>query len=65
MSDEEIETLAPGERVYSYWDTGALGASAMIMTVVRVNRLTVTVDYRGQRVRCPRSSLVGRWTESD
>lgn len=36
-------TYKAGDRVYRYWDSGAMGAEMQPLTVVRVNRVTVTV----------------------
>ena len=37
--------LTAGDRVYRYWDSGAMGAAQQNLTVVRVNRRTVTVSF--------------------
>lgn len=53
MTPEQAATLTPGERVYWWFDTGAcFGARQVPATVVRVNRLTVTVrNSYGEQVR--------------
>lgn len=39
----DLAELYPGARVWRWHDTGAQGASVHVLTVVRVNRVTVTV----------------------
>jgi len=60
--------FSKGERVYIWWDTGALGAEQWCGTVIRVNRVTVTVqmDHREkpQRVNPEELHLVD-WDESE
>jgi hypothetical protein len=63
VNDQEIDQLKPGEQIYKWWDTGAFGVDQQIMTVVRVNRRTVTVLYRGEKGRVRREDINGRWIE--
>jgi len=54
---------APGDRIYRWWDSGAMGAELQALTVVRSNRLTVTVDTdHGGRFRLPFAEIAGRLT---
>ena len=60
MQVSEAQALKPGDRIYKWWDSGAMGAQQMSMRVVRVNRTTVTVDYSGGRGRVPFNEIDGR-----
>lgn len=54
----------PGDRVYRWWDSGALGMQQQPPTVVRVNRVTVTVRTdRGSTFRLPVADVVGRYDD--
>lgn len=58
----------PGDRVYRWWDSGAFGSYPQPLTVVRVNRATVTVDTDdGGRFRIRPDLIAGRvhWDEDD
>lgn len=48
-----IGDVSPGGNFYKWWDSGAMGVSQMVVTVVRVNRATVTVksEHRDKPVR--------------
>jgi hypothetical protein len=66
VTPEEVTGLAAGDRVYWWFDTGALGAQQVAATVVRVNRATVTVrNGFGELVRVRHAALAGRvdWEE--
>lgn len=66
MRGGTVTELRHGDRVYRYWDSGALGVECQPLTVVRVNRLTVTVRTdQGGQFRLPHGDVVGRWTEDD
>lgn len=45
-----LDELAPGDRTYRWWNSGALGSNMQPLTVVRVNQKTVTVrtDQRNE-----------------
>lgn len=59
----DIDALKPGDRVYRWWDAG-IGYDMQPLTVVRVNRVTVTVNTdQGGRFRLRRADVVGRYTE--
>lgn len=59
----DIDALRPGDRVYRWWDAG-IQYDIQPLTVVRVNRVTVTVDTdQGNRFRLPRPEVVGYYTE--
>jgi hypothetical protein len=59
----DIDALRPGDRVYRWWDAG-IGHDMQPLTVVRVNRVTVTVDTdQGGRFRLPRAAVAGHYTE--
>ena len=68
MKADEVRALRPGDRVFHWWDTGAFGATQMPMTVVRVNRTTVTVraDNSGEVRRVPFEAIDGcvDWEQS-
>jgi hypothetical protein len=56
----EITALVPGDRVYRWWDAG-IAAEIQELTVIRVNRLTVTVETAsGSRFRLPHADIAGR-----
>lgn len=49
-----------GERVYRWWDSGALGSEQQELLVCRVNRITYTVQTKqGSVFRVPHSEIVG------
>jgi hypothetical protein len=67
MSPKTVEALTAGDRVYRWWDTGAFGPSPQPLTVVRVNRLTVTVRTdEGGTFRLPYKDIAGLvdWEEA-
>lgn len=56
--------LAPGARVFRWWDSGAFGMEVQPLTVVRVNRITASVRTdQGWMFRLPFADIVGRYTE--
>lgn len=51
--------IRPGDRVYRWWDAGT-HSDIQPLTVVRVNRVTVTVDTdQGGRFRLSCDEIVG------
>lgn len=61
-----LADLAPGDRVFRWWDTGAFGMTMQPLTVVRVNRKTVTVRTRqGSEFRMAPADIGGRLTEEE
>lgn len=63
MTDAEIRALRGGDRIYRWWDSG-ISMDPQPLTVVRVNRLTVTVRTdQGNTFRLPQVDIAGRWTE--
>lgn len=57
--------LKSGDRVWRWWDAG-IHADVQVLTVVRVNRVTVTVDTdQGNRFRLPHADIVGYYNEDD
>lgn len=55
-----------GDRVYRWWDSGALGVSLQPLTVVRANRKTYTVRTdQGSVFRLPHADVVGRYEDDD
>jgi inosine-uridine nucleoside N-ribohydrolase len=51
-----------GDRVYRYWDTVAFGVSMQPLTVVRVNRVSVTVRTdQGSTFRMNPADIAGRY----
>lgn len=51
-SPDKCAAYEPGDRVWWWFDTGAMGARQVVMPVVRVNRLTVTLrNGYGELVR--------------
>lgn len=52
-----------GDRVYRWWDSG-ISVDPQLLTVVRVNRVTITVrtDY-GDTFRMRPQDIVGIWHE--
>jgi hypothetical protein len=55
------EPFKPGEPVCRWWDSGAMGMDLQPLVVVRVNRLTVTVETKsGNRFRMHPDDLVDR-----
>lgn len=61
-----MDTYKPGDRVYRWWDTGALGVSLQPLTVVRVNRKTITVRTdEGTVGRLRPEDIQGHYTEED
>ena len=58
--------LKPGDRVFRWVWTGGNDADINLLTVVRVNRVTVTVDTEGgNRIRINPADVAGRvdWEE--
>lgn len=54
----------PGDRVYRWWNSGAFGYEIQPLTVIRLNRLTVTVRTDvGNTFRIPYEDIVGPYTE--
>lgn len=56
-----------GERIYRWWDAGT-SVEPQPLTVVRVNRLTLTVRTdQGSSFRLPFADVAGRvnWDESE
>lgn len=67
MSPEQVAALklAQGDRVYRWWDAG-FKMDPQPLTVVRVNRTTVTVTTdEGSTFRAPFAQIEGRvdWPE--
>lgn len=60
-STEWISRVKPGDRVWAWWDTGAMGSDQMIRTVIRVNRKTLTIDSHGKPRRVPFEFFEGIW----
>lgn len=57
----DIFGLKSGDRIYRWWDAG-IKMDIQPLTVVRVNRLTITVDTdQGSRFRLPHSEVQGRY----
>lgn len=55
----DIAGLRPGDRIYRWWDAG-ISMENQPLTVIRVNRLTVTVDTdQGNRFRLPHEDIAG------
>lgn len=53
ISREALRALPAGTRIWRWWDNG-IEAEQNPFTLVRVNRLTVTVEnIRGEHVRLP------------
>ncbi len=62
----DVTTLSRGDRVYRWWDTGAMGCDMQVLTVVRVNRMTVTVrTSQGSQFRLRHADVVDRYIEED
>lgn len=62
-----MSTYNPGDRVYWWFDTGAMGPKQVAVTVVRVNRKTITVlNNWDEHVRIPQAMIEGLvdWDES-
>lgn len=58
----------PGDRVYRWVWAGGSDADLQTLTVVRVNRATITVDTdAGNRLRIPPDDIVDRvdWDEAE
>lgn len=56
-----LTDLHPNDRVYRWWDSGAFGAQIQALTVVRVNRVTVTVRTdAGNTFRLSPADVAGR-----
>ena len=56
-------TYRPGDIVWRWWDSGAFGSEPQILTVVRVNAVTVTVrTEQGTVGRVKPSEIEGRWS---
>lgn len=61
----KLADLAPGDRVYRWWDAG-IHMDIQPLTVVRVNRKTATVrTTQGNDFRIDPYHLEGRYTEDD
>lgn len=67
MRAEDIDTLKPGDRIYRWVLVGTSHGGAydksdiQELTVVRVNRTTVTVDTKAKvRLRLPHEMIDGR-----
>lgn len=59
-----IDALHTGDRVYRYWYSYPTKADPQPLTVVRVNRVTVTVRTdSGSTFRIDPDSIVGTWNE--
>lgn len=59
-----VPVYAPGDRIYRWWDSGAFGADIQPLTVVRVNRKTVTVRTdQASQFRMRPEDIVGHWME--
>lgn len=57
-------TYEPGDRVYRYWDSVALGMEVQPLTVVRVNRLSVTVRTdQGSTFRLAPEAIEGPYVD--
>jgi predicted P-loop ATPase len=57
-------TWQPGDRVYRWWYSHADQADPQPLTVVRVNRKTVTVQTdSGSTFRLSPELIAGRWSE--
>lgn len=67
MTTLDPTTLRPGDWVYTYHDTVAMGPSLVSMEVVRVNRRTVTVRLEGaaEPRRINPAEIVGRLSRED
>ena len=65
QSDEnDAARYAPGDRVWRWWDTGIFGSDPQPLTVIRVNRKTLTVRTdRGAEFRLPFADCEGHWTD--
>lgn len=60
MTGFDWTDLKRGDRIYRWWDSGALGADQQALTVVRVNKVTVTVATdQGNRFRLAPADIVG------
>ncbi len=56
----QITDYQPKDRVYRYWDTGASGMQPQHLTVVRINRITVTVRTdQGNEFRMNPADIAG------
>jgi hypothetical protein len=56
--------LDVGEKVFRWWDSGAFGASLQVLTVIRVNPKTVTVETKyGSQFRMLAGDIAGRYIE--
>lgn len=63
MKATEVSTLVPGDRIWRWWDAG-IHMNVQPLTVVRVNRLTVTVETdQGNRFRLKPEQIEGRYRE--
>lgn len=61
-----MNTPAPGDRVWRWWDNGLSGTNQPL-TVVRVNRKSITVDTdQGSRFRIDPAAIEGfvDWEEA-
>jgi hypothetical protein len=67
MTEEAwVAEVAPGDKVWTWWDTGAMGPDQMVATVIRVNKKTLTIeDQHGDVQRVPFSAFVGIWKEGE
>lgn len=64
MNVDEVQQLQPGDRIYRWWDAG-FEYEIQPLTVVRVNRVSVTVTTdHGGRFRLPHRDVAGRYTEA-
>jgi hypothetical protein len=72
VNAEEVTTLAPGDQIWRWVVNGSSGGGAhdqaaiVVMTVVRVNRRTVTAtNGYGEKVYLPHHVIEGRvdWEE--
>ena len=59
---DAVNAYKVGDRVFRWWDSGAFGAQLQPLTIVRVNRVTVTVRTdHGSTFRMPPGLIAGRW----
>ena len=60
-----MNAYAPGDRVYRYVPTGGGSWEPQPLTVVRVNRTTITVRTdAGNTFRTTASNITGRWADA-
>jgi hypothetical protein len=61
-----MHTYSVGDRVYRWWYAFEDSATPQPLTVIRVNRMTLTVETdQGSRFRIETKDIAGYWTESD